>query len=95
MSFDRYIELLQQLITMTDPDNEDQVLYAKNILINLLELAQSSKMVDSITYRTMVSGRDSFTNLLRSKKDFAGKRGDIAGNQAKRRRLAMILRPGC
>ena len=95
MSFDRFIELLQMLITMTDPDNKEEVLNAQNILKNLIELAKSSKMVDIETFRTMNMARQEFEFLLHRKGDFAGKPGDIAVNRAKRNRLAMTIRPGC
>ncbi len=95
MTFERFIELLQQLITMTDPKNEEQVLNAKNILKNLMELAHSSEMADAVTIRAMHQGYSEFAMLLRSKESFAGKRGDFSGNQAKRNRLAMMLRPHC
>ena len=91
MTFERFIELLQQLITMT----EEQVLNAKNILKNLMELARSSEMADAVTIRAMHQGYSEFAMLLRSKESFAGKRGDFSGNQAKRNRLAMMLRPHC
>ena len=95
MSFDRYIELLQMLITMTNPENEDELLYAKNILKNLLDLAESSGKADARTIRTMMCGYHEFVYLLRKKDDFAGVPGDVAMNRAKRQRLAMMIRPGC
>ena len=95
MSFERYIELLQMLITMTDPDDPNEVLCAMNILKNLLELARSSEKADAVTIRTMSEGFHGFNGLLRHKDNFAGEPGDYSGNQAKRQRLAMILRPHC
>ena len=95
MSFERYIELLQALLTMTNPDNEEEVLNARNILKNLLELSRSSQMADPLTLRAMTMAYHQFTVLLRHREDFAGKPGDIAANRAKRQRLAMMVRPGC
>lgn len=95
MRFERFIELLQALITMTNPNNEEEILNARNILKNLLELARSSQMVDPLTLRTMMQAYQEFTYLLRHREDFAGKPGDVAANQAKRHRLAMVVRPGC
>lgn len=95
MSFERFIELLQMLITMTDPENEDEVLNAKNILKNLQELAESSGKADSRTIRSMQIAYRQFTAMLHSKKDFAGVPGEISANKAKRQRLAMMIRPGC
>ena len=95
MSYERFIELLQMLITMTDPQNEEQVLNAKNILKNLLELAEDSGMADAQTIRVMHEAYVEFNLFLHRKADFAGKPGDVMGNKAKRNRLAMMLRPGC
>ena len=95
MSFQRFIELLQMLITMTDPENEDDVLNARNILKNLLELAESSGKADPKTIRSMLIANHEFTAMLHSKEDFAGVPGDISANKAKRQRLAMMVRPGC
>lgn len=95
MSFERFIELLQMLITMTDPENEDELLNAKNILKNLQELAKSSGKADSRTIRSMQIAYHQFTAMLHSKEDFAGVPGEISANKAKRQRLAMMIRPGC
>ena len=95
MSFDRFIELLQQLITMTDPEVKERVWYAENILDNLLRLADESGMADLRTVSAMKLASANFTRFLRNKEDFAGRPGDYSGNQAKRRRLAMMLRPSC
>ena len=95
MSFERYIELLQQLITMVEPENEEQVLNAKNILKNLMELADSSEMRDDLTRYAMKVGYREFVHLCYYKPNFAGKPGDTEGNRAKRQRLAVMLRPGC
>ncbi len=95
MSFERFLELLQALVTMTNPNDEEQVLNAKNILRNLLELADRSHMADRITLDTMEQAYHKFTFLLRHREDFAGKPGDYMANQAKRQRLAMMVRPGC
>ena len=95
MSLERYIQLLQQLLTMTDPANEEEVLCAKNVLKNLLELARESRKADRVVLRSMETGYDIFSNLLRRRMDFAGEPGDVIGNQKKRQRLAMMVMPGC
>ena len=95
MSFERFVELFQMLITMTDPDNQDEVLNALNILKNLMELARSSGKVDRLAFDAMETGYHNFRNFLKSRDDFAGKPGDYKGNQIKRQRLAMVLRPHC
>ena len=95
MSLERYLELLQAIITMTNPENEEQMLNAKNILKNLLELADSSEMTDGPTMRAMTQGYDEFSMIMRHREDFAGRPGDFAGNTAKRHRLEMMVGPHC
>ena len=95
MRYERYIELMQQLITMTDPDDEEEVLCAKNILKNLLELTRRSKKATPQTLQAMLIGYAEFSRILQMKEDFAGVPGDIAGNLAKRKRLTTVIRPGC
>jgi len=95
MSLERYIELLQAIITMTNPENEEQMLNARNILKNLLELARSSGMAAGPTMRAMTEGYHGFSMIMRHRADFAGKPGDYAGNQAKRHRLEMVIGPHC
>ena len=95
MSIEKFLEVLQALITMTNPENEDEVLNARNILKNLFELARSSGMAHTITIRYMRSGYEEFTALLRHREDFAGHPGDFAGNEAKRQRIKIMLNPHC
>ena len=67
MSLERYIELLQAIITMTNPENEEQMLNAKNILKNLLELARSSGMTVGPTMRAMTQGYYEFSMIMRNR----------------------------
>ena len=95
MSLDRFVELLQALITMTNPNNEDQMFYARNILKNLMELARDSEKADALAIRAMARSFCEFSDIMRFKDDFAGKPGDYAGNNAKRQRLKYMFLPHC
>ncbi len=95
MSFERYIEFLQQIITMTDPDDPEEMLAAENVLKNLLDLARRSHKADPLTLRAMRAGCGAFQYLMRNRDNFAGKPGDVSGNRAKRQRLAQAVRPNC
>ncbi len=95
MSLDRFVELLQALITMTDPNNEFQILYARNVIKNLMELAGDSEKADALTLRAMGRSFYEFSSIMRHKDDFAGKPGDYAGNSAKRQRLKYMFLPHC
>ena len=89
------MELLQHLITMTDPADEQEVKSAENILVNLLLLAGKSGMADRKTIVAMRLACEDYQLLLRRKGDFAGEPGDYYTNRVKRQRLAMMLRPNC
>ncbi len=95
MSLERFIELLQALITMTDPNNEFQMLNARNILKNLMELARDSEKADALAIRAMGRSFREFSDIMRHKDDFAGKPGDYSGNNAKRQRLKYMFLPHC
>lgn len=95
ISLDRFIELLQALITMTDPEDMDEMKYAKEVLRNLNRLAGSSMKVTREVLRTMMAAYAQFDMLMQHKSEFAGRPGDYAANDAKRHRLAMTIRPGC
>lgn len=95
MNFDRFVELMQDLITMTNPGNGKGMIYAQNILVNLIELACSSQMVDELTLRAMGDGLHDFPSLMHEKEDFAVKPGDVEGNMARLKELALMLQPGC
>lgn len=92
MSFERFIQLLQMLITMTNPYNEEEILNARNILKNLLELARSSGTADPRTIRAMSQGYHQYIYLLGHRNEIARRPDDTAENRARRRYLAMMLR---
>lgn len=95
MSLENFLSFLQQIITMTDPDDTASVALAKNAVVSVIALAHSSKKVDALTWRVMYAAEMRLEQLLRHKEDFAGKPGDYVGNQNKRHRLLNVLRPGC
>ena len=95
MSRERFMQLLQELITMTDPDNAQDVEDAKEILKRLLRLAQSSEKADAYTIRSISGSCTVFEMLLRNKDHFAGIPGDDDGNRIKRKRLWNAIYPYC
>ena len=95
MSIENYLSFLQQIITMTDPNDRAAVALAKNALTSVAALAITSHKVDSITWRIMHEAEERIELLLRHKEDFAGTPGDYVGNKNKRHRLLNVLRPGC
>ncbi len=95
MSYDRFIELLQMLITMTDPEYEESVQNAKAVLKHLGRLGKTSGMMDAYTFRCIHGAYNEFESLLRHRVEFAGVPGDTEGNMAKRRRLSLAVYPHC
>ena len=95
MNKDTFLKLLQSLITMTDPKDPASVASSKAILVNLEGLLKSSGMADGLVMRLVVTAERNFDDLVKHKKDFAGKPGDISANKAKRDRLEMTLFPHC
>lgn len=95
MSYERFIELLQQILTMVDPADKEQVKYAKEVLKNLRDLAIASDKADGGVLRAMTIAYHEFEFILPHRNEFAGTPGDITGNRIKRQRLAMMVRPTC
>lgn len=95
MTLDNFLSFLQQIITMTDPNDRAAVALAKNALNSVLALGQCSGMTDAFTLRLMMRAENLLTQLLYHRDEFAGKPGDYAGNQNRRHRLRNVLTPGC
>lgn len=95
MSLENFLSFLQQLITMTDPDDAASVALAENALTAVIALAHTSKTVDPLTARAMHKAHMRLNGFLRHKDEFAGKPGDYMGNQHKRYRLRSMLSPEC
>lgn len=95
MSLDNFLSFVQQLITMAEPGDKVSVALAKNALISVCALAQSSGKIDPLTHRVMACAEMRLGMLILHKDDFAGKPGDYLGNQKKRHRLLNVLNPGC
>ena len=93
MSEKRFLELLQELLTMVDPDDPDSIKTARSVISGILELAKESGKVYSPTIRMMISAEEQFLGLVRHKDEFAGWPGDYWGNVAKQHRLMQMLRP--
>ena len=95
MSIENFLMFLQQVLTMTDPEDNASRALAKISLESVLAMAEKSGMSDPATLRTMRAALNAFGFLLSNKKDFAGKKGAYLENKAKRQRLMMALTPHC
>ena len=95
MTLDNFLSFLQQLITMTDPDNDASVALAKNALTSVSALARTANMVDPLTRRAMMKAEVRLEMFLHHREDFAGKPGEYMNNQHKRQRLRSYLAPEC
>lgn len=95
MSSKRFIQLLQSLLTMVDPNSPTSVACVKTTLESILALVTESGKVDIMTIKLIRMTNAQIDYLIVHKADFAGKPGDIPGNNAKQERLKNMLRPGC
>ena len=95
MSEKRFLQTLQALLSMVDPDSPTSVACVKNVLESIHALALSSGKCDPITLRIMAVAMADIDKLIYYRDDFAGVKGDYNGNAAKRRRLEQMLMPGC
>ncbi len=95
MSRKRFIELLQALLTMVDPESPASVACVKTALDSILGLAKESGKSDPLTIHTMEIAADSVNFLVEQREDFAGKPGDYSGNLAKQNRLEQMIVPTC
>lgn len=95
MSEDKFLELLQSLLTMVDPENPCSVACMRTVLINIQSMAQQSGKVSRLTAVMMDFAQNRFCELIDHRKDFAGVPGEFQQNHHKRIRLRMMLTPGC
>jgi len=95
MSEKDFIKLLQNIITMVDPEDSNSISLGKLALESLINLAMNSGKVDGMTARMMHRASAEFEFMVERKVEFEGRPGAFSENEHKRRRLMMMLRPGC
>lgn len=95
MSENRFLQLLQELLTMVDPDNLDSINKARGVISSILALAEESEKAHPYTIHLMKSAEVCFLRLVRHKDEFAGCPGDYQGNIDKQLRLRLMLQPHC
>ena len=95
MSHDNFLSYLQQLLSTVDPGNPCSVALGQTALDATVELVRASGKVDGYTIHLMVMAQDGFRHLVYHQKEYAGVPGEYKENEQKRRRLEMVLHPGC
>lgn len=95
MSEERFLEFLQQLLTMAESGDQELVELARTALMSVVQLALKSGKVGQKTRQLMILAVDRFELMIIHAADFAGKPGEVYDNQKKRRRLLQMLRAGC
>ena len=95
MSLNHFFFYLQQLLTMVDPKNRYSVALAETALRATVDMAQISEKTDYLTYRIMSVAKHQFHYLVDHCEEYAGVPGEYQENEKKRRRLRMMLQPGC
>ncbi len=95
MSEQRFLELLQELLTMADPAVPNASAYARAVLKNLYILVyDSGKGSQTLLYGMKIALKQ-WQHLVECREDFAGIPGDYRRNAAKRHRLHHMIYPGC
>lgn len=96
MTIDNFLSFLQQMLTILDPSDEKSVDMVRSIILDLKILSEhNSKAFGSATCDIIRRTNIIFDQLVDHRDEFAGVRGDYAGNKSKRDRLLMSLRPHC
>ena len=95
MSLEKFLEFLQQIITMTNPEDVSSRTHARIALESLYALTRKSGMATPVTIRAMRDAVFRFDFLMAHRKEYAGKQGAYLENKAKRQRLEMLLVPHC
>lgn len=95
MTEENYLSFLQQLLTMTDSSDRVSVIRAESILLNLFEIMRNTENTNPVVTRMVMLTIRQFRYLLDHAKDFTGKPGEYKLNAEKRRRLALVIEPGC
>lgn len=95
MSEEDFIKLLQDILTMVDPEDPNSIALGKITLETLFNLGVNSGKVDGLTARMMLRAREGFKFIVERKVEFEGKPGAFLENEQKRRRLMMMLSASC
>ena len=95
MSINNFLSYLQQLLTMINPKDKYSVALGKSALSATIALAEASGKIDMETRHAMMMAKHQFEYLAENAEDFSGKPGNLVMNRKRRRRLLMVLMPGC
>ena len=95
MSEKRFLETLQALLTMVNPDSISSSAMVKAALENLLALAVDSGKCDEMVIRMIETAIATADRLIRYRDDFVSKPGQYHANVARRDQLRLVIRPGC
>ena len=95
MSIESFIRLLQELLTMVDPNDDLSIMTAESTLRTLCILARRSGKASPITIRCMDAAIRNFRSIVQHRDEFAGVPGNYKANNAKRQRLRDALYPHC
>ncbi len=95
MSKRGFIAFLQELLTMTNPDDTRTVHLAHMVLWNIIEMVEKTKTADPFTRRLMFMADYSLDVLIQQREEFIGVPGQTAENEKKRARLLQFIYPSC
>ena len=95
MSTENFLSLMQQILTMVDPENPASIELGRVALRAMRSLAETSGKTSGYTSDMMLMAERRFDSLVRHRDSYIGVPGEYAENMMKRDRLLKVLHPGC
>ena len=72
MTQKEFIEFLQKVLTLVEPENICSVALARTAVLSMVTLSMETGKVDKTTAAMMKSAVDDFDNLLKNREQFIG-----------------------
>ena len=72
MTQKEFIEFLQKVLTLVEPENTCSVALARTAVLSMVTLSMETGKVDKTTATMMKSAVDDFDNLLKNREQFIG-----------------------
>ena len=93
MNREQYFRLVQELLEMTEPGNEEAVANAEMTLEYLAKCAAASGKAEPETLRMMRNGSNAFLYFHNRREDYVGRPGDEEDAARKRRKIGEVICP--
>ena len=95
MSEKRFVETLQTLLTLVDPNSPESRARVRHILKELFFLARESEKCNGSTIRMIDNAESILNHLIDHRDDFAKEPGARYANKARGEQLRLAISPRC